>query len=372
MQTITVNLTPEIRLDQALETEAGIDDLASVTKLTILGTLKGYDVQFIRENMSDTLQELFMSNALVDQIRHFSFAGCTALRYITLPNSDVNIGNRSFLGCSALKSISVHPDNPLYTSEKGILYSKDKTKIIVFPQSRQGDYMIPKFLKKIDDFKLRSCNDLTFVTAHPDNPAYTTKDSVLFNKDKTELIFFPNWRHDDNNEYVIHYRVKKIGSYAFFGCTGLTSVTIPCSVIEIGMNAFAGCTNIKSFFIPESVVEIDESSFDSTATVHVHLDNPDYTSKNGRLMKKEKFAPGVRLNWRDGTWSIMARHSFQEIAEEFGIEKKVSSFDELLDSLNELFLEDTTGATAMRIIQEDWRLVSQSKDSENTGFSGFL
>ena len=52
------------------------------------------------------------------------------------------------------------------------------------------------------------------------------------------------------------YAVKWIGNYAFFACSGLTSVTIPDSVTWIGADAFSGCSGLTSVTIPVSVTSI--------------------------------------------------------------------------------------------------------------------
>ena len=64
-----------------------------------------------------------------------------------------------------------------------------------------------------------------------------------------------------NVERPFYCKANAIGYCAFWGCSGLTSVTIPSSITKIGDNAFSGCSGLTSVTIPSSVTEIGSSAF---------------------------------------------------------------------------------------------------------------
>ena len=82
----------------------------------------------------------------------------------------------------------------------------------------------------------------------------------------------------------INYSVTSIGSHAFYGCAGLTSVEIPNSVTSIGDRSFYDCAGLTSIEIPGSVCSIGVSAFyncsRSLISIHVESDNPKYDSRN--------------------------------------------------------------------------------------------
>lgn len=55
--------------------------------------------------------------------------------------------------------------------------------------------------------------------------------------------------------------MQPLGDGAFYGCSGLTSVTVPSEITSIGNNAFYACTGLTGFVILESVLSIGNSAF---------------------------------------------------------------------------------------------------------------
>ena len=284
---IKINLTPALRLEQALKA-AGIEDAASVRKLTIAGRLTADDCRYIRFKMHKTLQELDISNATFNRksIPGDGFADCIGLLSITFPASivimdlysKVEMDLLSLKSCRSLNNIAVHPDNPAFASENGVLFNKDKTTLLLYPTGRRDDdvyvipdtvvkiarfafyfchgltsVFIPKSVRKIEFHVFNGCHNLTAVTVHPDNPKYASENGILLNKYKTELIYYPEGRQ---GECIIPDKVETIGIWSFMGRRkGLTSITFPASIeySHRNINRFKDCVDLTAFLLhPDS------------------------------------------------------------------------------------------------------------------------
>ena len=67
--------------------------------------------------------------------------------------------------------------------------------------------------------------------------------------------------YSDRDDGFIYTSNDKLGDFAFYGCSGLTSLTIPSSVTSIGEGAFRGCSGLTSLTLPSGVTEIGEAAF---------------------------------------------------------------------------------------------------------------
>ena len=68
------------------------------------------------------------------------------------------------------------------------------------------------------------------------NKDYSSIDGVLYNKDKTEIIWYPSKRVNDI--YIISENTSSIGEYAFDECDRLKGIIIPENVENIDYRAF--------------------------------------------------------------------------------------------------------------------------------------
>lgn len=103
---------------------------------------------------------------------------------------------------------------------------------------------IPSSVTSIGVNVFYNCTGLTDITVDSNNSSFCSESGVLFNKDKTTLIYYPLGKNDSS--YTIPDGVTVIEQYAFYCNSKLTSVTIPSGVTSIGEMAFRECSGLTS------------------------------------------------------------------------------------------------------------------------------
>ena len=242
----------------------------------------------------------------VSGIENYAFSGCTKLEIIILANSVESIAPLAFESCDSLTNIKVDAGNSVFSSMNGVLFNKNKTVLLAYPRGKAdvsysipdgvkevllpafldcvnlknifipsglntiGRYafsgcdnlesiMLPNTVTSIGEGAFSLCSNIKTIAVENDNPAYCVVDNVLFNKDKSTLIFYPCGKNDSS--YIVPHNVTSIDRWAFSMCKNITAVTLPYGLSSIGYDAFMGCENLRNIILPNSITSIEDEAF---------------------------------------------------------------------------------------------------------------
>lgn len=256
----------------------------SVISIDIPSAIDGKSVTSIGNNAFYSCKNL-VNVTIPDSITSIgnnAFEYCASLKSVLIPGSVKSIGNAAFNRCKSLMNIEVIKNNSNYFSQDGVLFDKNKTKLIQYPiGNKRIAYDIPNGVKSFGDCAFDSCStlknitipdsvtsigwgvfsgstSLTNIDVSENNLNYSSYEGVLFNKNKTELIKYPIG--NERTSYNIPAGVINFGD-VFSDCKNLVNITIPNSVTNIGIGAFWQCANLASITITNSVTSIDNYAF---------------------------------------------------------------------------------------------------------------
>lgn len=252
----------------------------------------------------------------VEEIKERTFYECFALGNVKIGIASV-IADYAFYKCSAINYFTASAANPVYESQDGVLYNKDKTTLLKFPPSREKEYTLLSSVTSVTPKAFENYQSITSITSLKETPPALTEGDNLFayvpGRNATVLVpeavmnaYRIAWGtqncdyrplnsgqctvdgityeyHSDGTATVlpstpkysgdiiipktfrnaggVACTVTEIGMSAFYNCTELTSVSLPETLDKIGPSSFSGCTALTTITIPENVSSVSYSAF---------------------------------------------------------------------------------------------------------------
>lgn len=176
-----------------------------------------------------------------------------------------------FIGCSSLTKVEVSGENPAFTAEGNVLYTKDKKAIITVPPlMAKGSFkvadgvetlssiafwgcgemtsvILPKSLTQIiDKMSFAGCDKLTSIDVAPGNEVYKSLDGCLVERGTNALACVPP---GIIGEFTVPSAIKVINERAFYKCNNLTKVIVPETVTKVSADAFEDCLKLTTIDI---------------------------------------------------------------------------------------------------------------------------
>ena len=235
-----------------------------------------------------------------------SFAFCSSLYRVEIPNSVQTIEGGVFEACTSLTEIDVGTKNKSFYSENGILFDKAKRTLVAWP-SAAGDVVVPENIQFLNDYCFAGCTSLSsvrmpgVVTVKPhafkdcsslekvefssklesieknvfehcdllqdikieeENTVYSSNKGQLLSYDGTVLYAWPSAK----KSVSVADSVTRIDDCAFQNQSGLVQITLGKSVREIGYQAFSSCPDL-SIVIMSNVAIIETYAFEKCTSL---------------------------------------------------------------------------------------------------------
>ncbi len=182
----------------------------------------------------------------------FAFSSCHALTAIYIPASVIGISNDAFLSCHSLVSINVHAENSNYSSLDGVLFNKERTSLVFYPAGKPGAYTVPASVTSLREFAFFESRGLTHVTLG--SGLSEISGSAFYKCRFLKSVTIPG-------------NITRINASAFRFCTALETVVFSEGLTHIMQGAFSWCTSLTDFTIPNSVTHIAGSAFEECSAL---------------------------------------------------------------------------------------------------------
>lgn len=212
----------------------------ALKKVILPGTLKTIPMMIFR---ATSVEEISFGEGL-EVIEEESFAHCLNLKKIVLPRTIKQIKTGAFRECNALKEIVLMGAQKI----SGAAFKACGIQEITLPANLESICWeeTPDAFTVYGGTPFSGCKDLKAIYVDPQNPYYTSVDGILYTKDQTKLVLYPPAK---GGTYAVPAKVTEIGYQAFYKCENLTAVTLPSGLHKFNLEAIRG-SGIKRLVFP--------------------------------------------------------------------------------------------------------------------------
>lgn len=230
------------------------------------------------------LQEVVLeSGNRIHTLGEGAFYGCTSLESFNIPASMTQIGFEAFRKCSALETVTFAENGKTLAFGEAVFMECTSLKVVNLPANVSE---IPGIFA--------GCSSLKEVNVAEDSPYFTSIDGVVFNKEITEILYFPQGK---TGTYTLPETITSIASSVFAGITKLSKLEIPNVISNIGPRAFMD-SNFKIAFVGEVFADelvIGESAFQGAKNLGT-LTLPNHTTVIGDYAFADAKFTKIKLN----------------------------------------------------------------------------
>ena len=252
------------------------NETTGIGKIILPNTIKTIE----REAFSDFYGEIILSSGIESigdrafyktHIQTFDFTNVKSIGDEAFASSNIreanfsstleSLGTDVFADCNNLSEVNIDQNNLNYSSEQGVLYNKDKTELILYPENKQDiSFQIPQTVTKICERAFKSNSYLQSITLS-DEGLLSIENEAFYRCSALTSIKIP-------------ITCSSIGDFAFYDCSNLTKVDSEnISQISIGQSAFENCYKLNDFK-PSYITSLGERAFyNCQSLISINLSN---------------------------------------------------------------------------------------------------